>query len=403
MAMAVIFGMNQILSHGFGVFLFAALVPLMRESIAISNWHLATIGAACQLAYLAGALLLSLLAHRIAASRLLLATGGLTVASLTAMAFVESSLIITVVLVLMSACAAVSWGAIVDITTRSIDPRKASTCLSTAASGTAWGYGINGLLLLLLVPILGWQSAWFFAAGLGAVVIVTTWRMLSGFKPAGDTNDVGADTAMAASELLRAVSTQPVALCAVLICFFVGFTTMPFTTWLNTFLVELELPSSLGGLTWTALGLSGMAAGFISGKLADLKGHGTAMLLIFCSFVLGLCLFVYDPARFALAAGVGYGLMYFPVWGIIAGWVGRHFSATATTQISSLCMVMAGAGGAAGNLLAGAIADSTGSLLLLYQVLASAAVLPAILALWICRRYPLSRDAAELTDSGATV
>ena len=65
MRVAAVFGLNQIVSHGFGLFLFAALVPLMRESIAITNWHIAAIGALTQLSYLAGALLLGFIGNKV--------------------------------------------------------------------------------------------------------------------------------------------------------------------------------------------------------------------------------------------------------------------------------------------------------------------------------------------------
>jgi hypothetical protein len=35
MRISAVFGLNQIVSHGFGLLLFAALVPLMRESIGV--------------------------------------------------------------------------------------------------------------------------------------------------------------------------------------------------------------------------------------------------------------------------------------------------------------------------------------------------------------------------------
>ena len=383
MGMAAVFGMNQIISHGFGVFLFAALVPLMRESIEITHWHLATIGALSQLAYLGGAMLLGLIGHRIAASKLLIGTGLLTTSLLASIAFLRDPLVITAVLTCLSASAAISWGAIVDVVSRSGNPEKSSTHLSTAASGTAWGYGINGLLILLVVPFLGWQSGWLIAAAIGVVVIAITLRMLGKLKRRPVSDQAVEDKALSASQLFSTMLRQPVALMACLLCFFVGFTTMPFSNWLNTFLAELQLPASLGGLTWTALGMTGMFAGFVTGKLADSRGHGVALLLIFSVFSVGLGLFVVDPGRFALVAGVGYGMMYFPVWGILAGWVSRYFAPTATMQVSGFCMVTAGLGGACGNLVAGFISESTGSLAAVYQMLAVASLLPVGIALWI--------------------
>ncbi|MGP1678120.1 MAG: hypothetical protein ACTS6J_13295, partial [Burkholderiales bacterium] len=46
----------------------------------------------------------------------------------------------------------------------------------------------------------------------------------------------------------------------------VGFTTMPFSYWLNSYLDELSLPAALGGYTWATVGGTGMVAGFLTGK-----------------------------------------------------------------------------------------------------------------------------------------
>jgi len=75
--------------------------------------------------------------------------------------------------------------------------------------------------------------------------------------------------------------------------------------------------------------------------------------------------------------------MYFPVWGILAGWLRLRYSSTATMQISSICMVASGLGGALGNLLAGYIRDTTGSLELVYMVVTAAVLLLVILVLFI--------------------
>ncbi len=179
MRVAAVFGLNQIVSHGFGLFLFAALVPLMRESVAITNWHIAAIGALTQLSYLAGALLLGFIGNKICSTRLVLTTGFLTTILLFSMSQLQSPLIITLVLVLLAASASISWGAIVEIIGRHSKPERCSTYLSFASSGTAWGYGLNGLLILMVVPALGWQRSWQIAAVFGLIVVLFTWRLLT--------------------------------------------------------------------------------------------------------------------------------------------------------------------------------------------------------------------------------
>ncbi|WOH37410.1 MFS transporter [Thalassotalea fonticola] len=392
MRVAAVFGLNQIVSHGFGLFLFAALVPLMRESIAITNWHLAAIGALTQLSYLAGALLLGFIGNKVSSARLVLTTGTITTILLFSMSQLQDPIIITLVLVLLAASAAISWGAIVEIVGRNSKPEKCSTYLSFAASGTAWGYGLNGLLILLVVPALGWQSSWQIAALVGLIVVGLTWRLLTKLNSQSSTHNIPEQAMIPASKLLTTIIRERTALFACTVCFLVGFSTMPFANWLNTYLHELQLPASVGGYTWTIVGVTGMVAGFIAGWIADRTSHGTALMIIFSGFALSLMAFVYDPSQFAAVAGFGYGLMYFPVWGILAGWLRQSFSSTATMQISSICMVTSGLGGALGNLLAGYIRDTTGSLELVYCIVTLAVLLMVFLTVITVGWKPVTKE-----------
>ncbi|ANG64895.1 hypothetical protein A8C75_22035 [Marinobacterium aestuarii] len=384
MRMAAIFGLNQVVSHGFGVFLFAALLPLMRESINISNWQLAAIGALTQLSYLAGALLLGLIGHRVGTVRLALVTTSLTTALLFLMSQLRDPLHITLALIILAASASISWGTIVEIISRYASKASCSTSMSCASSGTAWGYGANGLLILLVVPLFGWESSWVIAGVIGVIALMLSWRLLRGLEPTVVAADSSADTAaIPAMRLLGVILGERTALFACLICFLVGFSAMPFSAWLNIYLGELGLPAALGGYTWTVVGVTGMIAGLLIGKLADRKGHGTAFTVIFSGFAIGLLAFMFDPARWALLAGFGYGLMYFPMWGVVAGWVSQYYGSTATMQINGVCMVTFGLGGALGNLLAGYLREATGSLNLVYDILTVTALLLVALGLFI--------------------
>lgn len=381
------FGMNQIVSHGFGMFLFAALMPFMRESIEISDWQVATVGALTQLAYLGGAMLLGLLGHRLGTGRLVLITGVTSSGLLLGMSQLRDPMLITLTLTCLAASAAISWGCIVEIVSRCARAESRSTYLSCASSGTAWGYALNGLLILVVVPLLGWQASWQVAGAFGLLVVALTWvllRDLTAVHLSAATASAGpGDAVIPTSRLFATIVGESTALFACLICLVVGFTTMPFSYWLNTYLDELGLPAALGGYTWATVGGTGMVAGWLTGKLADRKGHGTALMVIFIGFAVGLLAFALNPGSFALLAGFGYGLMYFPMWGIVAGWVNRHHSSTATMQISGICMVTFGLGGTVGNVLAGFVRDATGSLRDVFFVLAGASLLLVVLAMVI--------------------
>lgn len=126
-----------------------------------------------------------------------------------------------------------------------------------------------------------------------------------------------------------------------------------------------------------------MIAGFFVGKLADNKGPSVTLLVIFGIFALGLLAFTYRPEQFVMLAGFGYGMMYFPIWGIIAGWISKQYSSKATMQINGIGMVTFGLGGALGNVLAGMIYDATGSLSNVYLLICGLAVVLFVLAMYI--------------------
>jgi len=392
MFMAFVFALNQILSHGFGLFLFAALVPMMRDDIGISHWHLALVGALTQIAYLVGALLLGVIGHRIGTSRLAIITGVITTSLLFSLSMIEDPVIIIVLLTFLAASASISWGTIVEIVSRHAKRHQCATYLTTASSGTAWGYAINGSLILFIVPILGWQASWLIASLFGALVVALTCYLLFKLKSTQTSEkEISESTAepsvsqgaLSFKQLMITVVQHPVAFFACIICLLVGFATMPFANWLNTYLDSLGLAAELGGYTWTTAGISGMFAGFLVGKLADTKGHASALMLIFSVFFVCMLAFIYDAELFAPVAGFGYGLMYFPMWGVIAGWVSQSFGATATMQINGICMVTFGLGGTVGNLLAGYIFDLTQSLSLVYAIISIDAFLLVLLGIYI--------------------
>ena len=230
-------------------------------------------------------------------------------------------------------------------------------------------------------------------------MVLFTWRLLSKLNRQPSTHTSSVQAMIPAAELFSTIMRERTALFACVISFLLGFSTMPFANWLSTYLNELQLPATLGGYTWTIAGVTGMFAGVITGWIADRTSHATALMIIFIGFALSLIAFVYDPTQFAVLAGVGYGLMYFPVWGILAGWVRQSFSSTATMQICSICMVTFGLGGALGNLLAGFIRDATGSLALVYIIVTMAVLFMVLLTLLIMRASQNRENIRLLTDN----
>lgn len=404
MKMTVVLGANQVLSHGFGVFLFAALFPLMRDSLGLTHWHLAAVGIATQAAYLSGALSVGFLGRHFTPEKLTLATGAGSSILLLWLCFLSNPLLIIAVLSLLAFSAAVCWSAIVGLISQHVAEDKAAISLAAAGSGTAWGYGVNGLILIWWVPVWGWQSAWIMVSGVGAAVVLLTVQMIRSL-PVNRVRTQNYELAesetavLSTRQLIKAFLTERRAFLSCLIYFLIGLSCISFSSWLNTYLDELGQSDSLAGPTWTMLGVSGMVAGITAGWLADRKGHATALLIMSLGFALGLAAFSYDPVEYALVAGAAYGLMYFPVWGIVSSWVAQRYSPVATMQLSGLGMVASALGGSTGNLAAGYIQNLTGSLSFLYLILALVAAVMVCLTGFMVWQQQRGDDALGLCRS----
>lgn len=398
MRLAILFALNQVLSHGIGVFLFAALVPMMRESLAISHWHLAMAGAATQVAYMVGALSLGWVTRWMRTERLILIAGVVTSSLVFSLAYQTSPVAIIATLVCTAATAALSWGAIVEINGRHAPAAQRATYLTTASSGTAWGYGLNGLIILWVLPLLGWQGGWRIAGLVGVLIVLFSWWQLRSLKPIDSAGLALPEGNASLRSLFRILRTDSTAFYSCLVCFVVGFSTMPFANWLNTYLAELNLPAGLAGYTWTLVGVVGMIAGFWTGKLTDRKGPRLVLLCIAVGFALGMSAFVSAPEQYVLLAAAGYGVMYFSMWGVVAGWLNQSFSSTVTMQLSGLGMVTFGLGGALGNLAVGTLYENSGSLMVSFYMLTMGAWLLVLLTAIIY----LTRPAASGIDAQPT-
>jgi MFS family permease len=389
--MAIVFAFNQVVSHGFGLFLFAAVVPFMQQSTEITFWHIGIAGAATQVAYLLGAFLLGIIGSAVSMRKVSIATGTLAPIILLFISFLSDPLMIIVALVLLALSASMSWGAIVEIVSRHAPDNRRSTYLSSASSGTAWGYGIIGLVIIWLVPILGWEISWRFASVFGLLVLIATILMFKKLGKATSNNEHKV-VSVKFSDFLKGTLIQKRALLACTLFFFIGITTMPFSTWLNSYIAELKLPMEMAGVSWTTVGVTGMFAGVILGGFADKYGNSLAILILFLVFGASQIAFNLNPASMLLMACIGYGVMYFPVWGVVAGWLNETFDSLSTMRISGFCMLTFGVGGATGNVIMGLIKENTASLQLGFSLLSYLSLGMILIAIYISRSILINEN-----------
>ena len=263
------------------------------------------------------------------------------------------------------------------------------------ATGLVVAGGGAGLLLAgLLVPMLlapgdalAWRRAWWGLAGgvlAATVVAVLFLRDPPTIRTAGDTvGEVASAPGGAASpSIYRRAAVWRLAL----IFGLYGVSYIVYGTFFAAHLERHGLDAATAGRLWSLAGLVAIGSGLLGGALADRLGSSVALSLLFVLQGAGM-------ATLALGDGIGWftvsALVYgISMWGFPAaitractGLVGPVLAPAALGMMATIFAV----GQASGPVVAGLLADLTGSLApgLLFGALADAAGLAV--ALWIRR------------------
>lgn len=367
-------------TYGFGIYLFASLIPEMRTEIGFDYAAVGLMTAAAQGGFLVFALISGLFASVIGARKAIIFSVFLCAACLILMPLAGNSLIVGVLLALMAAAAASVWIPMVAVCKELIPSRHQGKAFGLISSGTAYGVFINGLALPLLMPGYGWKSIWL-VLGL-ATLGLALWALLRiGLRDQPAQSGTPAKALPLGSRLR--VLGRPEALAILLMMFLNGLSCMPAQNYLSAMMRE-ELGYSVGSaaLAWSIIGVVGMFSGLAVGALADRISIRWAMVVTYTLLSISAALYLNHATLVVVYAGaVAFGLAFYAIFGLVPAYTSIIFSHEEATSVFGIGNMLLGLGGMAGNYFAGLSREYTGSFETTYWIVLAAAIATLVLSL----------------------
>ncbi len=370
-------------TFGFGIYLFAQLVPDMRASLDFDIAYVGTITAAGQFGFLVCALLAAWLTPRVGGGWVILGSGVVCAVALLLIPVTHHILLIGALLTVLAGTAATVFVPMVDVISRAVAFKYRGMAMGLVSSGTSYGVCINSVLVPLYAPQGEWRTVWWIV---GAITVMLTICVLLVFIRARlfvTARRLPAEAGEGSGESKTAL-TRPWVLLVWTMNFLLGFSTFPFQNYLSSYLRnELSFDVAYTAQVWASIGVVGMFAGLVVGWLSDRIGLRAAMLLAYaCVALAALVLVIYPEGPWPLVAGILFAVAFYPIFGLIPAYVSKMASTAAlTVTIFGVANIMQGIGGMIGNFCAGLLASFEGSLVGVYMGIGLVAVLLAVLTL----------------------
>lgn len=373
-------------TYGFGIYLFAQLIPDMRNDLGFGYGYVGVATAAGQISYLFSALLAAWLTPRVGAAQVVIGCGVACAACLVLLPLTNSVSILTLLLVIMAGTASAAWVPMVAIVERSVPATRQGTALGVISAGTSYGIFINSLLVPALAPSGAWRSIWL-VVGLGTLALtlaacLTFW--LSGLLGSSKETQKPASTppTQTSSASRLAALMAPWVVTIWLTTFFLGLATSPFQNFLSPYLRdELKFDIAFTAQVWSLMGVIGMFSGILVGWLADRLGLRIVILLMYGCILLAAVILLSAPSKpLVLAAGVLFSVAFNPIFGLVLAYISRLAPNTnVAVTIFGVANVTQGAGGMTGNYFTGTAASLSGTFLWGYAAIAASAAAMALL------------------------
>jgi len=256
-----------------------------------------------------------------------------------------------------------------------------SVWFSSKRRGLASGIIVSGssfaLLLtgLILPPIMaandasGWRHAWY-VIGIATIFISIAAGLVLRDKPAESGCSDGKKK-RAGIKTIQFARVWPLAGLYVLF----GFSYVIFTTFFAGYLIsEAGLPERTVGGLWSLIGGVSIASGFIWGVVSDKFGRRIAFMGIFLLQSLAYLIFALWQSMPGYAtATLLFALTAWSIPAVMGAAVGDTFGSDAAPAVLGIVTLIFGIGQALGPLVAGAIADSTGTFSYAFLLAAAAA------------------------------
>ena len=235
-----------------------------------------------------------------------------------------------------------------------------------ASAGGSVAFVVSGLLVPWLTdrnPVHGWQHTWFV---FGVLVIGIGLIAICFIKDPAPARSDSEPTPISPPRSRWPITAykSPLVWMVTFLVFLSGWSQGVFHTFFATFIIrEHDVDLSDAGLLVISMGVLGAFSGILSGRISDRIGRGQAFFLTFLLQTIAYGLIWIFPAVWAfILCAVLIGLTLRSSYVICAASAGDYVHRTFAAAAFGLMSVGAGLGTTISPVLAGVIADASGSL-----------------------------------------
>lgn len=242
-----------------------------------------------------------------------------------------------------------------------------------AVAGSSFGLMVSGPLVPIIIsqygPDQGWRISWFIFGGMAIVIAVLAFTFLRnrpaelGLTRVGDEANNNAPAASASSLDWGHVFKSRALWHLTLIYFCFGLSyTIYFTFFVRYLVKEGGFSQADAGALWFQVGVGTAVSGFIWGSVSDRWGRRTALMCVFAIQTVSYLMFglVQNAPGFYISAFL-FSITAWSIPALMAAICGDLFGARFAPAAFGFITFLFGIGQAIGPVLAGAIADATGS------------------------------------------
>lgn len=371
--------------YGFGIYLFAAIMPDMKEELNFTYSQAGITVGLAQISFMLFAMIGGAISTKIGGALTCLISVLISGVTLITIPFLNDFTSISLALILLGGMAASGYVPIVDILTKFVEYKHRGKAMGLISSGTSFGVFINGLIIPIFILQKNWHYIWISVG-----ILTLIWLIISififkyyGLFEKNKKNHIIFDTQNSTNKKLQLF--QPIIIIVFCLTFLNGLSVMPFQNFLVPFLrEEMNYSMALTSQIWALIGFSGMLSGFMMGALSDKIGIKITLIITYSLLAASSYLVIWsDSIFFIWVAAISFSFAFYPIFGLIPAYVSKIFGASKATLIFAIANVTLGIGGMVGNILGGYIKTYTGSFQIVYIFIVASSLISISLVLFL--------------------
>lgn len=364
--------------HTYGV-----LLPEMLPSLAISKTEAGVIYSSYFIAYTVFSPVLGILGDRVNIRVLLTLFPAILGVGAFLMGYSSSLIEASLFFMLAGMGASACWAPVVAVAQRLVSDKRRGTTVAFIDAGASLGVAASGAAMPLVVAAYSWRMGWEGVGTLAFLLVVINFVLVRS-HPAEKSSPQHPKLGGYAGESVRVTYLRDTKFWLIGLSYLlIGFSTVIPYTFLSTYAVqEVTLPYELAARLITMIAAASLVGKLVLGSLSDVLGRIRLMML--CGVLVGMgslgmvyCQRFLTLSLLSLVFGLGQGA----VWPLYAACARDYFPKGSTGAVVGLWTLLLGMGSIVSPIIAGWLADVTGTFSWSFILAACTAIMSFLLVL----------------------